>query len=274
MEKSRKIGRVSGVVPLALVAAVTWLPPAAAFAQEVNEDYIMNHLGPAAEEMAAAGVDGSPESSPVMIAIAQRWLIEPAYWVSVEEARMLVRADREDAGVRSRQALLSNPLHQYPSRVIVARFGVVRVGLTCGEAQQKAQAAQRLSDTLGRLSQLNGIGTGIVGAITQGAARFAGPLGIATMVTGFAATWAGQLATAYRNAPCLTGGQPWPFRPSVLATSLFPGPFRIPYSSRGRHGLPCAVSRTGFTFTPHETGYQSVSRSDSGCWRSSSSRLS
>ena len=182
MERNRRIGRVCGVVPLAFAAAVTWLPPAAS-AQEVNEDYIVNHLGPAAEEMQAAGVDGSPESSPVIIAIAQRWLIEPAYWVSVEEARMLVRADREDAQERNRQALLSNPLHPYPSRVIVARFGVLRVGLTCGEAQQKAQAAQRLSDTLGRLSQLKGIGTGIVGAITQGAARFAGPQGIATMVT-------------------------------------------------------------------------------------------
>lgn len=275
MDRNRMIGRLYGAVPRAfVVAAVMFMLPAAASAQEVNEDYIVNHLGPAAEEMQAAGLDGSAESSPFIIEIAQRWLIEPAYWVSVDEAWMLVRADRDDAEARSRLAALTNPLQKYPSRVVVARFGVLMVGLTCQQAQEKARTAQRLADALTRVSQLNGVGTGLVGAISQGAARFVAPMAVATMVTGFAATWAGQLAAGYRNAPCVTGGQPWRFRPSVLSASFSLDPSRIPHSSRGRRGLAYAASRTGPTFRPLEVGHRSLSRLGSGRWRSSSSRLS
>lgn len=251
-----------GSIVAALVAAV--ILPLAASAQEVDEAYIVNHLGPAAEEMQAAGVDGSPESSPVIIAIAQRWVIDPAYWVGVDEAEMLVRADREDRDARGRQAALTSPVEKYPSRIVLASFGILRVGLTCQQAQAKAQSAQRLADTLGRLSQLNGVGTGLIGVISQGAARFVGPMAVATMVTGFAATWAGQLAAGYRNAPCLTGGQQWRFRPNVLRASHFPGPFPAPRSSHGRHGWLSAALLTGTTSAPREAESPFLCRLASG----------
>ena len=231
---------------LSLVLMVILLLPPAAYAQEVDEEYIMYHLGPAAEEMQWAGVDGSGESSPAIVEIAQRWLIEPAFWVSTDEARMLVRSSREDGEVRGRMASNTDPLDAYPSRLALARFGVLKVALTCGQAQEKARSAQRLADTLSRVSQLNGVGTGLIGAISQGAARFAGPMAFATAVTGFASAWAGQLASAYRNAPCLAGGQQWRFRPNVRKiTALSPEPFLGRSCSPGRPGLPSARSRTG-----------------------------
>jgi hypothetical protein len=242
MERSR-LARICGILPLAVIVMLKL--QVAAFAQEVNEEYILQHLGPAAEEMQWAGLDGSGESTPAMIAIGQRWGIDPAYWVSVDEARMLVRADREDGDVRSRYASLQNPLDKYPSRVLVARFGVVTVGLTCGQAQEKARTAQRLADTLSRVSQLNAVGAGLVGAISQGAVRFVAPMAFATMVTGFASAWAGQLAAGYRNAPCLAGGQLWRFRPNVLKTTFFQDLSRTPPSSHGRHGWRFAALLTG-----------------------------
>jgi hypothetical protein len=235
--------RIRGSMPLALV--VLLLSHAAA-AQEVNEDYIVNHLGPAAEAMQAAGVDGSPESSPAIIDISQRWGIGPAFWVSVDEVHMLVRAHR-DGEVRSRWASVTEPLELSPSRLMLARFGVMPAGLTCQQAQQKALSAQRLADTLSRVSQLNGAGTGLVGAISQGAVRFVAPMAFATVVTSFAASWAGQLASAYRTAPCIAGGQEWRFRPNVLKTSLSPGLSHDPLSSPGRPGLRPAALVTGST---------------------------
>lgn len=266
MDRNR-IARIWRVVPLVLIVLMH-LPPAA-FAQEVNDDYIVYQLGPAAEEMQRAGVDGSAESSPAIIEIAQRWGIEPAYWVSVDEARMLVRAELEDRDARGRQASLLNPLDKYPFRMTLARFGVMTVGvLPCGQAQEKARTAQRLADTLSRVSQLNGVGTGLVGAISQGAARFVAPMAFATMVTAFASSWAGQLAAGYRNAPCLAGGQLWRFRPNVLRTSLSQDPSRIPLSSPGRHGPACAVSHTGLIFRPRALESRSCCRLASGHSRS------
>ena len=63
---------------LSLVLMVILLLPPAAYAQDVDEDYIMDHLGPAAEEMEQAGIDGSGEDTPDIIWIAQRWSIAPA----------------------------------------------------------------------------------------------------------------------------------------------------------------------------------------------------
>ena len=248
---------------LSIVLVVILLLPPAAHAQEVDEDYIVNHLGPAAEEMQWAGVDGSPESSPAIIEIAQRWWIEPAYWVSVDEARMLVRSGREDDPDRSRMAS-HDPLARYPSRITLARFGVVTVGLTCGEAQERARTAQRLADTLNRVSQLNGAGTGLIGAISGGAARFVAPMAFATAVTGFASAWAGQLAAAYRNATCLAGGPQWRFRPNVLKASLSPDHSRSPFSSRGRHGSAPALSRIGRISRPQDPASRSCCRLGSG----------
>jgi hypothetical protein len=257
--------RILAVVPLVLLH----LPPGA-FSQEVNEDYVIYQLGPAAEAMQAAGVDGSPESSPAIIEIAQRWGIEPAYWVSVSEVHMLVRADHEDRDARGRQASLLDPVQYYPFRLMLARFGVMAAGaLSCAQAKEKAQTAQRLADSLARVSQLNGVGTGIVGAISGGAMRFAGPLGFATLVTGFASTWAGQLAAGYRNAPCMAGGQLWRFRPNVLKASLSRGPSRTPVSSCGRHGWPPVAWPTGATSTQLGAAPPSCSRLASGRLRSS-----
>jgi hypothetical protein len=253
---------------LSLVLMVILLVPPAAYAQDVDEEYIVYHLGPAAEEMQWAGVDGSADSSPAIIEIAQRWLIEPAFWVSVDEARMLVRSGREDGEVRGRMASLRDPMEAYPSRVTLARFGVVKVALTCGQAQEKARSAQRLADTLSRVSQLNGVGTGLIGALSQGAARFVAPMAFATAVTGFASAWAGQLAASYRNAPCLAGGQRWRFRPNVLkTTALLPEPFLGRSSSRGRRGSPSAPSHTGRTSRLPGLASQSCSHSVSGTSR-------
>lgn len=260
-----RLVRLPAIILLTLGAHPLFSP--AASAQEVTEDYIVNHLGPAAEEMQWAGVDGSGESTPAIIEISQRWGIEPAYWISVDEVRALVRAEREDR-VRERYASFVGPLDEYPSRVTLARFGIVKVGLTCAQAQQKAREAQRLADALSRLSQLDAVGTGLVGALSGGAMRFAGPLGFATLVTGMASVWAGQLANSYRNAPCLTGGDLWRFRPNVMKTSLSPDLFRGRYSLPGHCGSVCAASRIGRITRRPEAEPLSCSRLGFGSSRS------
>ena len=252
-----RLVRLPGVALLTLV--VVPLLSGAAFAQEVTEDYIVNHLGPAAEEMQWAGVDGSGDSTPAIIEISQRWGIEPAYWISVDEVRTILREQREDRD-RERLASFASPMDRYPSRLTVARFGIVTVGLTCAQAQEKARSAQRLADTLSRLSQLDAVGTGLVGAITQGSMRFAAPLGFATMVTGMASLWANQLAAGYRNAPCLTGGDLWRFRPNVMKASLSRDPFHAPYSSPGPCGSAFAALRIGPTSKPRAVARTSCSR--------------
>lgn len=267
-----RIVRRGGAVPLALAA--TLLLPAAAPAQEVNEDYVVSRLGPAAEEMMWSGVDGSGSSAPTIIEISQRWGIEPAYWVSVEEARFLVRVEREDRE-RARLASLPDATDGYPSRLTLARFGVVPAGaLSCAQTKERARLAMRLSQALAQVSQLNGVGTGLVGMISSGAARFVAPLAFATMVTGFASSWAGQLAGAYTWAPCVTGGQPWRSRPNVLGTSLSLDPSRTPPPSRGRPGWRPAVRRTGPTSRPLVPASPSCSPPATGSTPSSSSRSS
>jgi hypothetical protein len=263
----KRIARICGTVPLAFVLLLS--RPLAVSAQDVNEEYIVNHLGPAAEDMQWSGVDGSPESTPAMIEIGQRWGIDPAYWISVDEVRMLVRGDREDREARERQASLRSPMERYPSRMVLARFGVVSVGLTCGQAQEKARTAQRLADTLSRISQLNFAGTGLVGALSQGATRFVAPMAFATAVTGFASVWASQLAAGYRNATCLAGGQIWRFRPNVLKTSLLLDPSRIPFSLPGQPGSACVPSLSGRMFRPRMLAYRSSCPSAFGPSRSS-----
>ena len=166
------------VAPCLWCSMVILLLPPAAYAQEVDEDYILYHLGPAAEEMQWAGVDGSGDSSPAIIEIAQRWVIEPAFWVSPDEARMLARSEREDGEVRGRLGSLRDPQQSYPFALTLARFGVVTVALTCGQAQEKARSAQRLADTLSRVSQLNGVGTGYGGRAQSGCNTFRGSYGV------------------------------------------------------------------------------------------------
>jgi hypothetical protein len=260
-----RLVRLPAIVGLTLAGLALF--PGAASAQEVTEDYIVNHLGPAAEEMQWAGVDGSGESAPAIIEISQRWGIEPAYWISVDEVRALVRAEREDR-VRERYASFVDPLNRYPSRLTLARFGIVKVGLTCAQAQQKAREAQRLADTLSRVSQLDAVGTGLVGALSGGAVRFAAPLGFATLVTGMASLWASQLANSYRNAPCLTGGDPWRFRPNLMKASLSPNLSPVPCSSPGPSGLAYAALHIRRTFKPLAVEPRSCSRSGTGPSRS------
>ncbi len=264
--KWSRLVRSGGRVPLA--CAVVLCMAATAFAQEVNEDYIVNHLGPAAEEMEWAGLDGSPDSTPAMIEIGQRWGIDPAYWIGVDEVHSLLREAREDRE-RTRLGASLQLFGNNPSRLTLARYGVVLVGLTCGQAQERARTAQRLADSLSRASQLNGVGTGLVGVLSQGAARFVGPMAFATMVTGFASAWAGQLATAYRTAPCLAGGQLWRFRPNVLKASFSHAPSHIPPSSPGERGPGSARWLIGTTFWRPAPACRFSSRSASGRWRSS-----
>jgi hypothetical protein len=260
-----RLVRLPGLVSMTIIVLALVSRPG--FAQEVNEDYIVNHLGPAAEEMQWAGVDGSGDSTPAMIEISQRWGIEPAFWVSVDEVRVLLRESKEDR-YRERWASFARPTDDYPSHLTVARFGIVTVGLTCAQAQQKARSAQRLADSLSRISQLDAAGTGLVGALSNGAMRFAAPLAFATMVTGMASVWASQLAAGYRNAPCLTGGDLWRFRPNVMKASLSPDLFPDPRSLRGRYGLAFACSRIGLTTRWRLVEPPSSSRSGFGHFRS------
>jgi hypothetical protein len=257
----RSFTRIPEVAALALVIVVHAAPPV--FAQDVTEDYVEHQLGPAAEEVQWAGLDGDPESTPSMIEIGQRWGIEPAYWIGVDEVRTLVRASREDRE-RTRLGSLRSPTSEYPAQLVLARFAVVRVALPCGETRRKADAAQRLAEALGRLSQLNGAGAGLVGAMSSGAARFVAPLAYAAAVTGFAGSWASQLAAGYRNAPCLAGGQLWRFRPNVQKTSLSLDRYRTQSSSPGRRGSSSAHWLTGSITRPRGLASRSCSRPASG----------
>ena len=59
-------------VRMALILVGIFVGAATAHAQEVNAEFAEGSLAPAAEEMAAAGVDGSIESAATLIEIAQR----------------------------------------------------------------------------------------------------------------------------------------------------------------------------------------------------------
>ena len=172
---------------------------------QVNAQDIFGQVGPAAEQVMAEGLDGSPDTIARIIEIFNEHGIdlEVAPW----EARQIVRESRMD-------------------RDRIGRVGLMAIGFmqradTCADMRAKSQAAGRLSRGLMFASQLNAIGAGISLATGAGAA-FAVPFGIASTVTGFASSWAGQLSSAYNQAASAAGchdpvnllEKPWTESPS------------------------------------------------------------
>ena len=222
-----------------IVVIVIALGSSVARAQEVTEDYIVNQLGPAAAQIEAEGLSGSFESSPRLIEILQAYGIAPAFETTVAEARMLVRQEREDRErIKEAGFDLEDGRGFTPSQRIVRLVGYMRVAMSCGEAQQKAAALDRLSNALWGASLLNVAGAGIAAATGAGAV-LAVPLGLAATVTGLASTAAGKLAGAYRGATCtnLNGGDRWKQPRRTMLASLPPERFRMPDSRRGVSGF-------------------------------------
>ena len=221
-----------------VVAIVLALGQSTAGAQELSEDFLVNHLGPAAAQIEAEGLDGSLESTPRMIEILQAYGIPPAFETSVDEARMLVRDARERIE-RYREAGFSLPGENRftPSTRMIRLVGYLTVGLGCTEAKQKADALDRLSNALWGASMLNGAGAGLALGTGVGA-PFALGFGVAAAVTGMAGTAAGKLATAYRNAKCTTfeGGDRWTQSRRTILASVAPTRFRMHASRHGAFG--------------------------------------
>ena len=255
---------VAGVV---MMTCLMW--PRAGLAQQLDEAYILNHLGPAAEQ--TVGSPHDPTDGPTMIGIGQYWQIGPAFGVRESEAWWVVNAAASDCPYLGGMACVAPEVealaagHIAPMRstatLLLARFATpVGQGITCNDRDRKAAAAQRLSEALGRISQLYVAGAGVVAGFAGVVTRFVGPLGFAATVTGFASAWAAQLAAAYRNAPCWTGGggHRWEL-PSRIAL-LSPDPSRTSHSSHGRPGLPFAAPFIGPITPGREARSASASR--------------
>jgi len=159
-----------------MVVGMLLAPPRAA-AQD-----IFGQVAPAAVQIQAEGLDGSPDTVPRIIEILNAYGIDIG--ASPDDARGIVRAEREDrAGFGRADGLL---LIAFQRRA------------TCGELAQKADAAANLSRGLMFAAQLNTVGAGLTAASGAGLI-FTGPLAFAGLVTGLSSAWAGQLSTAYRN---------------------------------------------------------------------------
>ena len=221
-----------------IVAIVLALGQSTAGAQELSEDFLVNHLGPAAAQIEAEGLDGSLESTPRMIEILQGYGIPPAFETSVDEARMLVRDARERME-RYREAGFSLPGENRftPSTRMVRLVGYMTVGMSCAEAKQKAAALDRMSNAFWGASLLNAAGAGIALGTGVGA-PFALGFGFASAVTGMAATAASKLAGSYRNASCTTfeGGDRWTQSRRMILASVAPTRFRMLATAHGVSG--------------------------------------
>ena len=91
-------------VRMALVLVGFFVGAATAHAQDVSVEFAEGTLAPAAEEMAAAGVDGSLESAATLIEIAQRYGF--GYGISPDEVRdLLARAAGRKRELAVRSAL-------------------------------------------------------------------------------------------------------------------------------------------------------------------------
>jgi hypothetical protein len=183
------------LVVLALLAA-----SAEVQARQVSVEFAEGSLAPAAEEMAAAGVDGYANSLVALIEIAQRHGF--GYGVSPEEVRDLVGG------------------------------GYLAVGqINCSSLDAKAEAAQRLSRVLTGIAWMYTIGAGL----TVIAPPVAGVLGFGALVSGIAATAAGWIAADYRaqrtKVQCSSeGGIEW-FRPAARAIRAAVDPAIFRFSS-------------------------------------------
>ncbi len=192
-------------VRMALVLVGMFVGAATAHAQDVNVEFAEGSLAPAAEEMAAAGVDGSLESAATMIEIAQRYGF--GYGISPEEVRDLL-------GVG---------------------YQAIRQ-IDCSSLDAKAAAAQRLSRALSTIAWLYAIGAGL----TLISPPVAAVLGFGAFASGIISTAAGWLAADYRErrsqVKCSKdGGIEW-FRPAARRILAAMDPAVLPYSWRRSYG--------------------------------------
>ena len=144
-------------------------------AQALTTEFAVGNLAPAAEEMAAAGVDGSTQSLATLIEIAQRHGF--GYGISPDEVRALTSGG----------------------------YLVVRQ-IDCSSLADGAARAQRLSRALSMIAWLYAAGAGMTVMMPP----VAGILGFGALVTGIASTAAGWLAADFRErraqAKCTKGG--------------------------------------------------------------------
>ena len=192
-------------VRMALILVGIFVGAATAHAQDVNVEFAEGSLAPAAEEMAAAGVDGSLESAATLIEIAQRYGF--GYGISPDEVRDLL-------GVG---------------------YQAIRQ-IDCSSLDAKAAAAQRLSRALSTIAWLYAVGAGL----TLISPPVAAVLGFGAFATGIMATAAGWLASDYREqrsqVKCSKdGGVEW-FRPAARRILAAVDPAVLPYSWRRSYG--------------------------------------
>jgi hypothetical protein len=168
-------------------------------AQTLTMEFAEGNLAPAAQEMAAAGVDGSTESLATIIEIAQRHGF--GYGISPDEVRALVGGG----------------------------YLVVRQ-IDCSSLADGAARAQRLSRTLSMIAWLYAAGAGLTVVMPP----VAGILGFGALVTGIASTAAGWLAADYRErrvqAKCTKGGTLEWFRQTAPVITAAVGPAIWRYS--------------------------------------------
>jgi hypothetical protein len=158
-------------------------------AQALTADFVHYNLVPAAQEMAAAGVDGSTQSFATLVEIAQRHGF--GYGISPDEVRALIGGG----------------------------YLAVRQ-IDCSSLADGAARAQRLSRVLSMIAWLYAAGAGLTVMVPPVAATF----GFGALVTGIAATAAGWLAVDFRErraqAKCTKGGSLEWFRhtgPEIMA---------------------------------------------------------
>jgi hypothetical protein len=151
---------------------------------QVSPEFAEANLAPAAEEMAAAGVDGSLGTIATLIEIAQRHGF--GYGISPDEVRQLVG----DGYLAVRQ-------------------------IDCRSLDDKAEAATRLSRALASIAWLYAAGAGM----SIGAPPVAAALGLGALISGMGATVASWLATEYRarrtQVRCTKDGSIEWFRPAA-----------------------------------------------------------
>jgi hypothetical protein len=181
---------------------------------QVSVEFAEGALAPAAEEMGAAGVDGSPDSMATMIEIAQRYGF--GYGISPDEVRELV-----GSGYLA--------VRQIDCRMLDARY----------------EAAMRLSRTLTGLAWLYAASAGM----TVASPPVAAALGFGALVTGVAATAAGWIAADIRaqrsQVRCTKeGGIEW-FRPAAREIRAAVDPVIFPYSWQRWCGLSASASCRG-----------------------------
>ena len=150
---------------------------------QVSPEFAEFNLAPAAEEMAAAGVDGSLETLGTLLEIAQRYGF--GYGISPDEARQLVGG-----------------------------YLAVRQ-IDCRSLDEKYEAAMRLSRALSGIAWLYAAGAGL----TYAAPPVAAALGLGALISGIGATAASWLASEYRahrsRVRCTKEGSIEWFRPAA-----------------------------------------------------------